>query len=44
MRKVDGSNSEVLGYKTRLVAKGYSQVQGVDFNDVFSPVVKYTSI
>ena len=26
------------------MAKGYSQVQGVDFNDVFSPVVKHTSI
>jgi Reverse transcriptase (RNA-dependent DNA polymerase) len=26
------------------VAKSYSQVQGVDFNDVFSFVVKHTSI
>ena len=26
------------------MAKGYSQVQGVDFNEVFSPVVKHTSI
>ena len=31
-------------YKARLVAKGYSQVHGVDFNDVFSPVVKHSSI
>lgn len=31
-------------YKARLVAKGYSQVQGVDFNDIFSPVVKHSSI
>ena len=31
-------------YKARLVAKGYSQVAGIDFNDVFSPVVKHSSI
>ena len=27
-KKVDGSRPESLRYKTRLVAKGYSQVQG----------------
>ena len=27
-----------------MVAKGYSQVHGVDFNDVFSPVVKHSSL
>jgi hypothetical protein len=31
-------------YKARLVAKGYSQISGIDFNDVFSPVVKHSSI
>jgi len=31
-------------YKTRLVAKSYSQREGVDFNEVFFLVVKHTSI
>jgi Reverse transcriptase (RNA-dependent DNA polymerase) len=31
-------------YKARFVAKGYNQVEGVDFNDVLSFVVKHTSI
>ncbi|KAG8498286.1 hypothetical protein CXB51_006980 [Gossypium anomalum] len=31
-------------YKARLVAKGYSQIPRVDFTDMFSPVVKHSSI
>ncbi|KAG8482610.1 hypothetical protein CXB51_024194 [Gossypium anomalum] len=31
-------------YKVRLVAEGYSQIPRVDFTDVFSPVVKHSSI
>ena len=31
-------------YKTRLVVKDYNHVQDVNFNDIFSSVVKYNSI
>ena len=31
-------------YKARLVAKSYSQVEGIDFGEIFSPIVKLTSI
>jgi hypothetical protein len=31
-------------YKERLIAKGYSQVEGIDFGEIFSLVSKLTSI
>ena len=31
-------------YKARVVAKGYSQIEGINFHEVFSPVVKHSSI
>ena len=31
-------------YKALLVAKGYSQVEVIDFGEIFSPVAKLTSI
>jgi hypothetical protein len=43
-RKEGLSPSEPPKYKGRLVAKGFSHIPGVDYNDVFSPVVKHSSI
>ena len=43
-RKEGIPRTEEARYKARLVAKGYSQVPGVNFTDVFSPVVKHSSI
>jgi hypothetical protein len=31
-------------YNARLVEKGYYQVEGIDFGEIFSPVSKLTSI
>jgi len=41
-RRMDlGSN---VSYKVRLIAKGYAQKEGIDYNEIVSPVVKHSSI
>jgi hypothetical protein len=37
----DGS---VEKYKARFVARGFSQVEGIDYEETFAPVARYTSI
>ncbi len=35
---------KVTSFKARLVAQGFSQRPGVDFNETFAPVAKFVSI
>ncbi|KAK9181573.1 hypothetical protein WN944_024711 [Citrus x changshan-huyou] len=41
--KRDG-NDQVGRYRARLVVKGYAQKEGIDFNEIFSPVVRLTAV
>ncbi|KAH9697779.1 Integrase catalytic domain-containing protein [Citrus sinensis] len=43
-RKEGIPGAEASRFKARLVARGFTQKEGVDFTEVFSPVVKHSSI
>ena len=41
MKEEDGGKKR---YKERLVVKGFSEKKGIDFDEIFSPIVKMNSI
>jgi hypothetical protein len=38
------ANGSIEKYKTRFVARGFSQKKGIDYEETFAPVARYTSI
>jgi hypothetical protein len=38
------SDGSIEKYKERFVARGFSQKEGIDYEETFAPVARYTSI
>jgi hypothetical protein len=39
-----GPTGEIQKYKARIVAQGFTQIEGIDYDETFTPVAKLTSI
>ena len=38
------ANGSIEKYKARFVARGFSQKEGIDYEETFAPIARYTSI
>jgi hypothetical protein len=38
------ANGSIEKYKARFVARGFSQKEGIDYEETFTPIARYTSI
>ena len=38
------ADDNIEKYRARFVAKGYAQKEGIDYEETFAPVARYTSI
>jgi hypothetical protein len=38
------ANGSIEKHKALFVARGFSQIEGVDYDETFAPVTRYTSI
>jgi Reverse transcriptase (RNA-dependent DNA polymerase) len=39
-----GPDGKVIKYKSQIVAQGFMQIEGLDYNETFAPVTKFASI
>lgn len=44
IKKKQNAKGKVEKYKFHLISKGYSQVDGIEYGEIFSPIAKLTSI
>jgi hypothetical protein len=39
-----GPDGQILKYKSCIVAQGFTQIEGLDYNETFAPIIKFASI